>query len=149
MQIISYSARETISIGRVIAKYLKPKDIIALSGSLGSGKTVLAKGIALGLRIPVAFLTSSSFVIIKPHLSGRLPLYHFDLYRLGSSDMPGLGYEEYFYGEGVSVVEWPERMGHFFPQEYLKIELRYQAEYEGNLNLSPEESVTTSLLKNP
>lgn len=147
MQIISYSSKETVSIGKAIARHLKPQDIIALSGELGSGKTILAKGIASGLKIPSFCVTSSSFVIVKPHLSGKIPFYHFDLYRLKTSDIPGLGYEEYFYGEGVSVIEWPERMGCFLPREHLKIELSYQAESERKLKFFPRGERYNELIK--
>jgi tRNA threonylcarbamoyladenosine biosynthesis protein TsaE len=93
MKIISRSFKETLKIGGIIAKYLKPQDIICLSGKLGSGKTVLAKGIASGLGIEVFNVTSSSFVLIREHLKGRLPFYHFDLYRLKAArDISVLGY---------------------------------------------------------
>ncbi len=127
MEIISSSSRETLKIGRIIAKYLKPQDIICLSGELGSGKTVLAKGIATGLGIKAFNVTSSSFILIRGHLKGRLLFYHFDLYRLkAAEDISSLGYEEYFYGNGVSVIEWPERLGCLMPEEYLKVKLSHQ-----------------------
>ena len=134
MRIISRSFNESIRIGRAVAGHLKPGDIICLSGELGSGKTVLAKGIASGLRIEAFDITSSSFVIIQPHLNGRLPFYHFDLYRFNDAqDISALGYEEYFYGKGVSVIEWPEKLGCFYPKECLKIELSHRGESEREL----------------
>ena len=147
MQIISYSSKETIAIGRAVARYLKPGDIIALSGELGSGKTILAKGIASGLKIPSFSVTSSSFVIIRPNFTGRLPFYHFDLYRLKAADIPGLGYEEYFYGEGVSVIEWPERLGCFLPGENLRVELSYRSESERRLKFSAQGERYKGLIK--
>ncbi len=129
MQIISQSVSNTIKIGRVIAKNLKPADIICLFGELGSGKTVLTKGIATGLKIPQDKVISPSFVLIRIHNDGRLPLYHFDLYRLEKpQDILALGYEEYLFGEGVTVVEWADRLKRIMPSEFLKINLSLLAD---------------------
>jgi len=148
MQIISRSYRETIKIGKAIAAHLKPQDIIALSGELGSGKTILAKGIASGLKMPSFEVTSSSFVIIRQHLKGKIPFYHFDLYRLKDlQDIPGLGYEEYFYGEGVSVIEWPEKLGCFLPKECLRVKLTYLAESRRRLKFTAKGKRYKELLK--
>jgi len=126
MEIISKSENDTIKIGKLIAKNSRPQDIICLFGQLGAGKTVLAKGIACGLGIERRKVISPTFVLIRQHTQGRLPLYHFDLYRLESSnDILSLGYEEYLYGQGVSVIEWADRLGCFKPKEFLKIELRF------------------------
>jgi len=112
MKLSSGSVKETLNIGRLIAKALEPGDIICLSGKLGSGKTVLAKGIAWGLGIK------------KNEIVSRLPFYHFDLYRLKlPEDILGLGYEEYLYGDGVAAIEWPDRLKYLLPQDYLNIEL--------------------------
>ncbi len=124
MQIISHSQEETAKIGRRIAKNLKPADIICLSGQLGSGKTVLAKGIAGGLGIKKDSVISPSFVLIRQYHQGKFPFYHFDLYRLKyPADIFGLGYEEYLYGDGVTVIEWADKLGYLFPEECLKIEI--------------------------
>jgi len=149
MQIISSSPKETIKIGRVIAGFLKAQDIICLSGELGCGKTILAKGIAAGLKIKAFDVTSSSFVIIRAHLNGKLPFYHFDLYRL--KDVRGissLGFEEYLYGEGVSVIEWPENLGCLVPKEYLKVELIHQNEFTRKINFSAQGKRYKLLLRN-
>lgn len=127
MEIISGSVKETLKLGKLIARHLKPQDIVCLSGGLGAGKTVLTKGIASGLGIEAFNVTSSSFVLIREHLKGKIPFFHFDLYRLkAAQDISTLGYEEYFYGNGVSVIEWPERLGPLMPKEYLKVELTYR-----------------------
>jgi len=124
MEIVSGSVNNTINIGKGIAKELVQGDIICLFGQLGSGKTVLTKGIAQGLGIKRNRVISPSFILIREHLQGKLPLYHFDLYRLRSpEDILGLGYEEYLYAEGVSVIEWADRLKYLMPPEYLKIEL--------------------------
>lgn len=124
MRLYSYSVKETINIGKAIAKNLQKTDIVCLFGQLGSGKTVLTKGIALGLGIKQAQVASPTFVLIREYLKADSPLYHFDLYRLrGQSEIVKLGCEEYFYGDGVSVIEWADRLGPLLPKEYLKIEL--------------------------
>jgi tRNA threonylcarbamoyladenosine biosynthesis protein TsaE len=124
MQLSSSCVRDTLNIGRLIAKVLNPADVICLSGELGSGKTVFAKGIAWGLGIKANEIISPTFVLLRQYPDARLPLYHFDLYRLKSpEDILGLGYEEYLYGNGVTVIEWPDRLKYLLPQEHLDIEL--------------------------
>lgn len=124
MQLSSSCVRDTLNIGRAIAKVLNPADVICLSGELGSGKTVLAKGIAWGLGIKADEITSPTFVLLRQYPDARLPLYHLDLYRLKSpEDILGLGYEEYLYADGVTVIEWPDRLKYLLPQDYLNIEL--------------------------
>lgn len=123
MKIISKSVNETLKLGKSIAKNLQPGDILCLFGELGSGKTVLTKGIASGLGIAAAKISSPSFILIRQH-TGKLTLYHFDLYRLKSAqDIAALGYEEYLYNDGVVVIEWADRLKYLLPLEFLKIEL--------------------------
>lgn len=123
MEIISRSVNETIKAGKGIAKYLSAGDILCLKGELGSGKTVFVKGIASGLGIEARDVISPSFVLIRCH-SAKLPLFHFDLYRLSDpKDILNLGYEDYLFDGGVSAIEWPERLGCLMPKEFLKIEL--------------------------
>lgn len=124
MKLSSESVQETLNIGRLIGKALKPQDIIGLSGKLGSGKTVLAKGIAWGLGIKKNEIVSPSFVLLRQYPNSRLPFYHFDLYRLKlPEDILGLGYEEYLYADGVTAIEWPDRLKYLLPKDYLNIEL--------------------------
>lgn len=124
MRIISDSVSYTIKTGSALARNLKPGDIICLSGNLGSGKTVLTKGIAQGLGVARSKVISPSFVLLREHMQGKLPLYHFDLYRLSMpEDILALGYEEYFYGSGVTVIEWAERLKYLLPSESLSVEL--------------------------
>lgn len=128
MKIISRSLSQTVKIGSAIAKNLKQGDIVCLFGELGSGKTALAKGIAKGLGIKEDKVISPSFVLIRLHTQGRLPLYHFDLYRLKRpQEILGLGYEEYLYGDGVALIEWAGRLKYLLPKEFLKIELSHKA----------------------
>lgn len=124
MRLISNSVSDTLKIGKQIAKNLRKGGIICLFGDLGSGKTVLTKGVAQGLGVKRNIVISPSFVLIRQYNAGRVPLYHFDLYRLKEpQDLLLLGYEEYLYDEGISVIEWAERLKYLLPQEYLKIKL--------------------------
>ena len=123
MRITSGSVRETLHLGKSIGRCAAAGDIICLFGSLGSGKTVLAKGIAEGLGIQKHDVLSPTFVLMRQY-DGRLAMYHFDLYRLQDiSQVRDLGYEEYFFDNGVTVIEWPERLGSLMPDSYLKITL--------------------------
>jgi len=124
MKIISNGIEETIKIGSELAKKLKRGDVVALIGELGSGKTVLAKGIAKGLGVKdVRYVNSPTFVIIKEY-KGKMPLYHFDLYRLNKShSLDSLSYDEYFYGDGVAVVEWADKIRKALPPRYLEVRL--------------------------
>jgi tRNA threonylcarbamoyladenosine biosynthesis protein TsaE len=123
MDLVSHSVNSTVKIGKIIARYLNKGDILCLFGQLGSGKTVLTKGIGLGLGVEKNKVISPSFVLIRQY-QGRMPVYHFDLYRLDEpGDILGLGYEEFFYDQGVCVIEWADRLKSLLPQECLKIEL--------------------------
>ncbi|MBN2453610.1 MAG: tRNA (adenosine(37)-N6)-threonylcarbamoyltransferase complex ATPase subunit type 1 TsaE [Candidatus Omnitrophica bacterium] len=121
---ISKSVDETVDIGAGVAKKLKAGDVVALIGNLGAGKTVLTKGIARGLGVKnVRYVNSPTFVIIKEH-KGRIPLYHLDVYRLNRSNMLDSGsYEEYFYGDGVTVIEWADKIRKILPKKYIEIKL--------------------------
>ena len=115
-------------MGKKIAKNLQKGDIICLFGELGTGKTVLTKGIANGLGIRARVIISPSFVLIRQYRGVSLPLYHFDLYRLKSQkDILALGYEEYLYDDGITVIEWADRLKNLLPEEFLKIELFIKA----------------------
>lgn len=129
------SAAETVELGCMIGKALKPNDVIALIGPLGAGKTTFVQGVALGLGIK-DYITSPTFIIINEHL-GRIPLYHIDLYRLeDQASIEDLGIEEYFTKGGVCVIEWAERLGELLPEEAKKIELQVISEDERQINLS-------------
>jgi tRNA threonylcarbamoyladenosine biosynthesis protein TsaE len=129
--IYSSSEEETINIAKELGKLLKPGSIIGLNGELGAGKTVFVKGIARGLNTK-GEPDSPTFVIMKKY-EGRLPLYHFDLYRISSAEeLEGIGYEDYFYGDGVTVVEWSERVKEVFPVKTIKIEITIPVEPDNN-----------------
>lgn len=122
LTIISHSPECTNNIGKEIGRRAERGSVIALCGDLGTGKTVLAQGVAAGLGVK-AMVTSPTFVIINEY-EGKYPFYHIDIYRLTSSeDMRELGYEEYFYGDGVTVIEWAQEIEDLLPEEYLRVEL--------------------------
>lgn len=124
IRITSDSSDETIKLGYKLGASAVPGTIILLSGDLGTGKTVLSKGIASGLLIDT-HITSPSYTIMKQY-EGRLQLNHFDLYRIGDAEeLYDLDYEEYFYGEGVTIVEWPSRMDFLYPEIGLAVDLKY------------------------
>ena len=119
--------RETAEFGRLLAGELAPGAVIALDGALGCGKTALTRAIArgLGIKEPVV---SPTFTIMREYTDGRLPLYHFDVYRISEPDeMYELGYEEYFYGEGITVVEWAERVSDLIPDDAVHIRIEKDA----------------------
>ena len=110
MQITTHSADETQALGEKLAERLRPGDVIAYFGDLGAGKTALTRGIAHGLGIEDN-VTSPTYTIVNEYLSGRLPLFHFDMYRLSSSDeLFDIGWEDYLARGGVCAVEWSENV---------------------------------------
>jgi tRNA threonylcarbamoyladenosine biosynthesis protein TsaE len=128
-----------MALGQEIARLLGPGDVVALSGSLGSGKTTLVKGMALGLGIDPKVVRSASFLLLQEY-QGRLPIFHFDAYRLESpQDMFRLGCDELFWGEGISIIEWADRVEESLPEEHIKISMyietpskrRITASYQG------------------
>ena len=121
---------ETKAFGHQLAERLEPGSVVALIGDLGTGKTTVSKYIAEGLGI-TEVVTSPTFTIVQEYHSGRLPLYHFDVYRIGDiSEMEELGYEEYFFGDGVSLVEWADIIQELLPEETRIIRIEYGREPE-------------------
>jgi len=146
--VITRSVEETIRLGARLGCLLEPGSFIALSGELGSGKTQFAQGIAAGLGLDSAYpVTSPTFTILNEY-PGRLTLYHFDLYRLGGADeVMDLGFEELFYGDGVCVVEWMERLGDHLPAQRLEVMLSYEGEMLRRLEFTPHGSNYEALLE--
>ena len=131
-QFVSYSPRETLDLGIVLGKNAPPGTVLALYGDLGAGKTLLAKGIAHGLQVEES-ITSPTFTIVNQYLSGRLPFNHMDIYRVQSEEeLWEIGIEEYFDEMSLTVVEWPEMLGAFLPQDAISIYLQKQYDEEGN-----------------
>ncbi|MDR1272359.1 MAG: tRNA (adenosine(37)-N6)-threonylcarbamoyltransferase complex ATPase subunit type 1 TsaE [Clostridiales Family XIII bacterium] len=121
---------QLIEYGRTIADGLTPGSVVALYGDLGSGKTTLAAAIGDGLGVKER-VTSPTFTIINEYYSGRLPYYHFDVYRIGGpAEMYELGYDEYFDGDGVTVVEWADLIEGLLPARTVRVRLAYAGEGE-------------------
>ncbi|KAF5061143.1 tRNA (adenosine(37)-N6)-threonylcarbamoyltransferase complex ATPase subunit type 1 TsaE [Anaerotignum sp.] len=116
----TFSSKETEAIGETMGQAAKPAQVYSLDGDLGVGKTVFTKGFARGLGI-AEHVTSPTFTIINEYL-GRIPLYHFDVYRISSEEeMDEIGYEDYFYGDGVSLVEWATLIPNLIPKDAIHI----------------------------
>ena len=126
VEVTSASDLETRLIGERLGRALQAGDFITLTGELGAGKTQFTKGIASGLDVASARYVGSPTYTLMNQYEGRIPLYHFDLYRLhGPDDAIGLGFDEYFHGDGVTVVEWSDRLGDQLPSERLDIIIIY------------------------
>ncbi|QEK13122.1 tRNA (adenosine(37)-N6)-threonylcarbamoyltransferase complex ATPase subunit type 1 TsaE [Crassaminicella thermophila] len=123
MKIRSDDEKKTYNLGYKLGTLLRSGDVVCLTGDLGAGKTTLSKAIAKGLGVEDC-VTSPTFTIIHEY-EGRLSLYHFDVYRISSiEDMEDLGYEEYFYGEGVCLIEWASRIEELIPKKHLWIHIK-------------------------
>lgn len=121
-EIFSFSVEQTYSIGLCLGKILKKGDIVCLTGDLGTGKTALVGGIAKAFSID-SYITSPTFTIVNEY-KGKIPLYHFDVYRIGDVDeLYDIGFEEYLYSDGVVVIEWAELVKDAIPEENIWIEI--------------------------
>lgn len=137
MDIISTSTKQTQAIAAKLARLLKPCDVLALVGNLGSGKTVFVKGLARGLGCKEKEVSSPTFVLLRQYRGGPT-LNHFDLYRLKDIRQLGqIGYEEYFYGDGVTVIEWADRIKEALPKEHLRIEFKILSDKERLIKIIP------------
>lgn len=124
----SSSPEETFKLGKEIGQGAKPGDVYTLTGDLGVGKTVFTQGVAAGLGIKEP-VNSPTFTIIQIYEEGRMPLYHLDVYRIGDiSEMEETGYEDYFYGDGLCVVEWAELIKELLPENHKKITIEKDLE---------------------
>ena len=128
MEYISNSAQETEALGERLAARLRPGDVIAYTGDLGAGKTAFVRGMAQGLGV-AGRVTSPTFTIVNEYEGGRLPLFHFDLYRLASSDeLFESGWEDYLRRGGVCAVEWSENAAGALERDTVRVDLRRGAE---------------------
>ena len=130
MIIESNSREETYKVGIQLGKDAVSGQVYCIYGDLGVGKTIISQGVAAGLGI-TEVVNSPTFTIVKEYDEGRLPLYHFDVYRIGDVDeMYEIGYEEYFFGDGVCVIEWADLIEEIIPDDAVRIEIEY-GEKEG------------------
>ncbi|MGB5823382.1 MAG: tRNA (adenosine(37)-N6)-threonylcarbamoyltransferase complex ATPase subunit type 1 TsaE [Proteocatella sp.] len=127
MKIYIENVEKTIRLGEMLGRMLKSKDIICLDGDLGAGKTHFSKGVALGLEIEED-ITSPTFTIVQEY-EGRLPLYHFDTYRIAhSEEMYNIGFDDYLNKEGVIIIEWSKLIEAVLPEDRIDIEISYAPE---------------------
>lgn len=121
MDFETFSAEETFKLGEMTGGKLKPGTVVCLDGDLGVGKTVFVKGVAkgLGIKEPVV---SPTFTILQEYREGRIPLYHFDVYRIEDpEEMYEIGFDDYLYGDGVCLIEWAKRVTELLPENVLRI----------------------------
>ena len=125
IEITIKSEEDSAKLGRKIGEKAEPGSVLALIGHLGTGKTTLTKYIAAGMGVSEV-ITSPTFNIVKEYRSGRIPLYHFDVYRIEDpEEMYEIGYEEYFYGDGLCVVEWADMIEELLPGDAAVIKMEY------------------------
>ena len=124
----SFSEEDTFEIGYQLGKQAKAGSVFTLNGDLGVGKTVFTQGFAKGLGIEDT-VNSPTFTIVQIYEEGRMPLYHFDVYRIGDvEEMEEIGYEDYFYGEGVCLIEWAELIEEILPENRIQITIEKELE---------------------
>ena len=122
------SAQETFELGRRIGQQAKKGQIYTLEGDLGVGKTVLTQGVAAGLKITEP-ISSPTFTILQEYQEGRLPFYHFDVYRIGDvEEMEEIGYDDYFFGDGICLIEWADLIEEILPENLIKIRIEKDLE---------------------
>lgn len=123
MKIETFSAEETYALGKKLGSEAKPGDVLTLIGDLGVGKTVFTQGFAHGLGITEP-ISSPTFTIVQVYEEGRLPFYHFDVYRISDpEEMYEIGFEEYIEGEGVCFIEWANLIEELLPEQYTEIHI--------------------------
>lgn len=128
MRIDSNSEKETFELGKSIGEKAKAGEVYTLIGDLGVGKTVFTQGVAVGLGIDEP-VNSPTFTILQVYDEGRLPFYHFDVYRIGDeSEMDEIGFEEYVYGDGVCFIEWADLIKGIIPKKHTRIEIKKNLE---------------------
>ena len=130
MEFVTHSPEQTRQLGARLAKALKPGAVVAFTGDLGAGKTAFTRGIARGLGIGDR-VTSPTFAIVNEYEGGRLPLFHFDMYRLTSSDeLFDIGWDDYLARGGVCAVEWSERVSDALPEDTIFVDIARTDEHE-------------------
>ncbi|MGN1155234.1 MAG: tRNA (adenosine(37)-N6)-threonylcarbamoyltransferase complex ATPase subunit type 1 TsaE [Agathobacter sp.] len=124
----SFSPEETLELGKKMGRQAQPGEVYTLVGDLGVGKTVFTQGIAMGLGIEEA-ICSPTFTIVQVYEEGRMPFYHFDVYRIGDiEEMDEIGYEDYFYGEGLCMIEWANLIEEILPSKRKEITIEKDLE---------------------
>ena len=128
MVIETHDPEETFEVGRTIGMNAKPGQIYTLTGDLGVGKTVFTQGVAAGLGITEP-VNSPTFTIIQEYEDGRLPFYHFDVYRIGDlEELEEIGYDDYFFGQGICLIEWAELIEEILPEKRIEVTIEKDLE---------------------
>lgn len=137
------SFEDTMELAALLAGALQQGDVVALIGELGAGKTVFVKGMARGIEVEKNMLVTSPTFVILQEYPGRLPLYHFDFYRLTSREqVETTGYEEYFEADGVCAVEWADRFPELLPPSTIRVDMKVEGETRRLIKVSPGPAVT-------
>jgi len=124
----SFGPKETFEIGKTLGENAKPGQVYTLIGDLGVGKTVFTQGVAAGLGITEP-VNSPTFTILQVYEEGRIPFYHFDVYRIGDvEEMEEIGYQDCFYGEGICLIEWANLIEEILPEDYMQITIEKDLE---------------------
>jgi tRNA threonylcarbamoyladenosine biosynthesis protein TsaE len=128
MEFETFSPEETLELGRKLAREARPGDVYTLVGDLGVGKTVFTQGIAQGLGIEEP-ICSPTFTIVQVYEEGRMPFYHFDVYRIGDiEEMEEIGYDDYFFGQGICLIEWADLIEEILPEKLIKVTIEKDLE---------------------
>lgn len=134
VEVCTKSEKDTVDIGKILGSLFTGGEILALNGEMGAGKTAFTKGIALGLGI-TEYITSPTFALVNEYV-GRLPLYHFDVYRINDEDeLMEIGFEDYIYSYGVSVVEWSSLTPNIIPDERINVSIDKVVEDQDKRNI--------------
>ena len=142
LSVVSHSEEETAALAQRIAVFLRPGDTLVLTGQLGAGKTVFVRGLAKGLGIDEDSVNSPSFTMVNEYPGGKLPLYHFALYRIGdTSELTEIGWYDYLGRDGIVVVEWGEKAEGYLPGGYYQVIFAAVGEAERQIDISFVEAV--------
>jgi tRNA threonylcarbamoyladenosine biosynthesis protein TsaE len=145
--LFSHSEQWTEEFGRIVGSVLQPGDFLALYGDLGGGKTCFTRGVVAALAPESAHLVASPTYAIMNQYPGRVPVYHFDFYRLASyDDIAELGFDDYFQGDGVCIAEWSERLGDSLPPDHLSITFEYVGDTSRKISIAGQGANFRSLL---
>lgn len=148
LQVTTFSPQETEQLGTSLGGLLAPGSLLALRGDLGGGKTCLVRGVVAALAPQSAHLVASPTYAIMNSYLGNTPVYHFDFYRLaGDDDVIDLGFEEYFYGDGVCIIEWSERLAELLPSDILTLLFEYAGEEQRLITITGTGPESDNLLE--
>lgn len=135
----SSGEHQTALLAEALARFMEAGTVVGLDGDLGAGKTRFSQSVARALGVE-GVVNSPTFTIIKEYEGSRLPLYHMDVYRITAAEADELGLDDYFYGDGVTLVEWAERIRELLPPERLDVYIRHKGEREREIELTPHGS---------